>query len=670
MSTFLYLRKQGTIILTLTFHFSHRSVIRLSLRELDKTCNAQKKNDFLKAWKLIQELPSTNPNSFWSIASYHGMPFKKRRPSLGGGKSEEDVSGTDKDEDSKTWGGYCQHGNVLFPFWHRLYCLRLEQALQSVLEKGQERVALHYWDASSKESKSEGLPDIVTTKYVYIDGKYVPNPLLNFKLPKAIKDEVSPSRNINFYEKEADYETCRYPYSGIRSPDAAKEAAIKHNKTIDDRDETAQSLLQANIISWLTEGARHRESVAKQLEDCLDITDYNPFSNTSSAGEVDYSLEQPHNDLHVAIGGFTKLKINADGSVEQDSSDNFIWDGAIEGANGDMGANEVASYDPVFFLHHSNIDRMLWIWQKKYKKTYPDTFTIDNSDDTDKGISNSNQGATPNQTWGQKLNENTILYPFQDEYGVPRTSKDCIDIVSQLGYDYSIGSLDQATWPEPVEVNTVRLMVKPSTPWRRITDLMTGEIERISALEAGTTGTGTPARSKRLRMIFDRTHLIPSAVSEMQMQAAAAFRHIPICPTDPIADPFVIKGLHFKFKNFVQVKGINKDKISGSFLVLVLYKAAEKLYYLGQRSVLSRWNRSNCANCQGRRMAHVSIPIRVGDTAPYDPQNLKVYFIYKDGMTGEYRYKTPTDLLEPAASPSAPGKQEPSLSIIGAFIQE
>ena len=192
MSTFLYLRKQGTIILTLTFHFSYIGVIRLSLRELDKKCNAEKRNDFLKTWKLIQELPSTNPNSFWSIASYHGMPFKERRVPLGGGKSEADVSGTDKDKDPKTWGGYCQHGNVLFPFWHRFFCLRLEQALQSVLEKGQERVALHYWDASSKESKSEGLPDIVTAKYVYIDGEYVPNPLFKFKLPKAIKDDVSP----------------------------------------------------------------------------------------------------------------------------------------------------------------------------------------------------------------------------------------------------------------------------------------------------------------------------------------------------------------------------------------------------------------------------------------------------------------------------------------------
>ena len=594
------------------------------------------------------------------------MPFKQRRvPLFGDGKEEdfrkkkenktkEDSSGTGKEEDPKTWGGYCQHGNVLFPFWHRFYCLRLEQALQSVLEKGKERVALHYWDASSKESKSEGLPHIVTTENVYIDGEYVPNPLLKFKLPMAIKDDVSTTdADSQFYEKEAGYETCRYPYSGIRSPDEAKKAAISHNNKIDAMDETAQSLLRANITGWLIKGARDRPGVAQQFEDCLDTTDYNPFSNTTSVHSPDVSVEQPHNDLHVAIGGFTEPKTNEDGSVKLDSSGNISWDGPIEGANGDMGANEVGSYDPVFFLHHSNIDRMLWVWQKKHKKTNPNTFTIDNSDEKDEGTSNSDQGATPNQTWGQRLNENTILYPFQDEYGVPRTTKDCIDIVSQLDYNYSIGSLDQATWPEPDQVNTISLLDKPSTPWKDIRDKLKSEIRNIRARRLG--DQGIPA--SRLRVIFDRTQFTPLHGD-----------HIPINPTGPIT----IEGMNFKSKSFVQVKDINKDKISGSFLVQVFYRAAGKVYYLGQRGVLSRWNRRNCANCQERKMAHVSIPISGGDSAPYDAQNLQVYLVHKDVMTGEYKREkfTGKDLVVQVAATSAPDKQKPSVRIVEALVQD
>lgn len=618
----------------MTFHFSYRDFsIRLSLRELE--CNAEKKNDFLKAWKLIQELPPTNPNSFWSIASYHGMPFKGRQVPLLGAESEKD---------SSTWGGYCQHANVLFPFWHRLYCLRLEQALQSVLERGKERVALHYWDESSEETKKYGLPDIVTAEYVYIDKKLVPNPLFKFKLPMPIKDDVAiTNTDSKFYEKEVGYDTCRYPYSGIRSPDAAKAAALAHNDTIDGTQ--AIPLLQENIIGYVNEGRKRRKSpsvgVAKQFKDCLETPEYNPFSNTASIGcdPSLTSLEQPHNDLHLAVGGFPQLETNEDGSVKQDSLGNIMWKGPIEGANGDMGANEVASYDPVFFLHHSNIDRMLWVWQKKHKKTNPSTFTIDNSDEEDEGISNSGQGATPYQTWGQKLNEKTILHPFQDEYGVPRTSSDCIDIVVQLGYDYSIGSLDQKHWPEPEKVKTdVSLLRTPSTRWQDIFDKLEKKSPTVTGLQ-------------RFRLIFDLTHL-PAM-------------------TAPFPD-------RDKLKYFIQVKGVNKDKISGSFLVQVFYRATTgKLYCLGQRGVLSRWNRSNCANCQGRRMADISIPISRGDSAPFDPQNrenlqnLEVHLVSKDGMTGKYKreIKLPgKDLAEPVvpfAARSAPGEQKPSLRIFG-----
>ena len=667
------MRKQVPIILTFAFHFSYRNVIRLSLRALDEKHNAEKKNDFLKAWKLIKELPPTNPNSFWSIASYHGMPFKSR---------DDNSSGTRKDQ-TPTWGGYCQHANVLFPFWHRLYILRLEQALQSVLERGNERVALHYWDETSKESKSEGLPHIVTAEHVCIDGEYVRNPLLEFELPLPIENDVETSdTDSKFYVKPTGYQTCRYPYSGIRNPLEAAKAAKTHNEKFDERPETAQSLLQENIIGYLKEGVSKKYgTVAGQFKHCLETTDYNPFSNTSSVTIFpgDHSLEQPHNDLHLAIGGFTPPTTNEDGSVKLDAQGNFCWDGPIEGANGDMGANEVASYDPVFFLHHCNIDRMLWVWQKKHMKTDPDTLTIDTSDHKDKGISNSGQGATPNQTWGETLNKDTILYPFQDEYGVPRKSKDCINIISQLGYDYSIGSLDHDIWPIKLEKRkTVSLLDKPSTPWQDILEKLGKEINDYELLCRSPS-----APRQRYRMIFDRTQLTSPPADPAHLPGFPDLG-IPMFPTVPIVH--TNEGVRFKFKNFVQVSDVNKDKISGSFLVQVFYKANEKLYYyLGQRGVLSRWNRSNCANCQGRKMAHISIPIGgdidipiggdiprpigVDNRAQYDPQNLEVHLVYKDGFTGKYireRYAG-KDLVPKAARRSAPGEQEPLLRVVGVF---
>lgn len=64
-----------------------------------------------RAWKGIKELPPENPNSFFMIGGYHGEPFR----GAGWGSSAY-------------WGGYCNHGNVLFPTWHRAYLLRAAAA--------------------------------------------------------------------------------------------------------------------------------------------------------------------------------------------------------------------------------------------------------------------------------------------------------------------------------------------------------------------------------------------------------------------------------------------------------------------------------------------------------------------------------------------------------------
>ena len=62
----------------------------------------------IKSFQGIQALPPDNENSFFTIGGYHGEPFRGK--------------GTTQDE---WWGGYCNHGNVLFPTWHRAYLLRL-----------------------------------------------------------------------------------------------------------------------------------------------------------------------------------------------------------------------------------------------------------------------------------------------------------------------------------------------------------------------------------------------------------------------------------------------------------------------------------------------------------------------------------------------------------------
>ena len=136
-------------------------------------------------------------------------------------------------------------------------------------------------------------------------------------------------------------------------------------------------------------------------------------------------VESPHNPIHLAVGGF-------DYPGQGDDS-------AIPGANGDMGENDTAGLDPIFFFHHCFIDYVFWIWQQRHAATH--AFDIDPSDPG--ANSNANPppaGIDPNTP----LTLDTPLEPFRKGDGSAKfTTRDCINIESQLGYTYGPGSLDQ-----------------------------------------------------------------------------------------------------------------------------------------------------------------------------------------------------------------------------------
>lgn len=148
--------------------------IRRSLTDIQKDYDNGNKaplEALMRAWKGIKELPSDDLTSFFLIGGYHGEPFR--------GKGEFDAS---------WWGGYCQHGTVLFPSWHRAYLWRLEKALQSI--PGCADVMLPFWDECSDESRDKGIPKALTDETFVLDGQTIPNPLRSFVLPVAIVDLV------------------------------------------------------------------------------------------------------------------------------------------------------------------------------------------------------------------------------------------------------------------------------------------------------------------------------------------------------------------------------------------------------------------------------------------------------------------------------------------------
>lgn len=175
---------------------------------------------------------------------------------------------------------------------------------------------------------------------------------------------------------------------------------------------------------------------------CLDAPNYTVFSNTTSAaqwnddvtksgrpGATVKSVEGPHNGIHLAVGGFEI-------PGQQDQS-------PIDGANGDMGENETAAFDPFFFFHHCFIDLVFWRWQQRHGAT----------DELDiiagyEGSSSSDaQGPTPGIEPNTPLGLGTPLYPFTKADGTPYTSADCINLEAKFGVTYDPGSLKDLPAP-------------------------------------------------------------------------------------------------------------------------------------------------------------------------------------------------------------------------------
>ena len=148
--------------------------------------------NLVRAFRGIQALPPDNPDSFSIIAGYHGMPW--RGPGM---------------TDPNWWGGYCWHGSVLFPTWHRAYLLRLEDALRAI--PGCQDVTLPFWDelANLNSSTEPIIPSVLTSPTFELDGR-TNNPLYSYTLQRAMSDTVEDDR----YNKPVGYETVRYPLSG------------------------------------------------------------------------------------------------------------------------------------------------------------------------------------------------------------------------------------------------------------------------------------------------------------------------------------------------------------------------------------------------------------------------------------------------------------------------
>ncbi|KAI1196686.1 hypothetical protein F5X97DRAFT_304471 [Nemania serpens] len=350
----------------------------------------EERDNLVRAFRAIKSLRPSDPDSYFTIASYHGIPGSY----------------------------YCHHGDVLFPTWHRAYLNRLEKALQKQVHG----VTMPYWDQLTTLQQGTPIPSLLTAEtYRFANGTTVPNPLFSYTLQQKITDDGKGDggHQVGLYNKPQGYATVRYPFSGLVS-DNYKTQTEDHNRVYQAMGHAeTTNIINKNVFTWLfassyinDKGERLPAGVRYRYMDCLDAPNYTAFSNTSSAeqwnkehpGKVIFPLENPHNNMHAAVGGF-----------EVPGDDDYDY---IHFANGDMGENETAAFDPIFFFHHCWIDYMFWNWQVRHNSTSSVTF-----------LRRGYQGV-------DNYTPNSPLEPFKHQDGrTPLTSQDVANIAN-LGYSY------------------------------------------------------------------------------------------------------------------------------------------------------------------------------------------------------------------------------------------
>jgi tyrosinase len=217
------------------------------------------------------------------------------------------------------------HGSVLFPIWHRPYLLLVESTIsgcarQIALEyphnvrstycDAAKALRLPYWDWSSDPA----LPKIFLQDEVLVNSPNGPRKIIN-PLSQVYGSPLLTSR-IRNEVNEVQMPKHLYNFTTTRYTNVPDMTAL-----IDKRLQRARLPERTFDMFTLLNGSIHEFSYVGHQR-----------------GQHIYSVESLHNAVHKAFNGLMDTRF--------------------------------ASFDPIFFLHHAQIDRLFAIWQALYPDSY------------------------------------------------------------------------------------------------------------------------------------------------------------------------------------------------------------------------------------------------------------------------------------------------------------
>ncbi|KAK1758806.1 Di-copper centre-containing protein [Echria macrotheca] len=312
---------------------------------------------FLKGLQAFQRQDAKNPRSYYAISGIHGLPFVPYNEVVGRKLDNSEIGHV---------GGYCAHTSIVFATWHRPFLALFEQELSRSVKQ-----------EAAKMDDPSGVFKTAAEAFRL--------PYWDWALPKSKQPEfwpnaldtptitvdgfppIDPNPLATFSRKGLSINAReKWAFSGEqtrRLPDLGD----KFSEAVDARNTSVSRLLFTDS-SWIT------------------------FSNNgyirSQTTDKFFSIEEVHDKIHIEVGRT-------------------------------MGSITTSAFDPVFWLHHCNIDRLTAIRQAIWPRNY-----IDGT-----GEEVGRNGTNFVARTGDIQNDKTPLKPFW------RTTPTAADALSTAKYD-------------------------------------------------------------------------------------------------------------------------------------------------------------------------------------------------------------------------------------------
>lgn len=281
---------------------------------------------YAKGVQQMQTLPVSNPLSWWFFAAIHGEYLTAQNATNNGYPNWVDIPyiltsanlGTLPSPNLITlFWDQCQHGTWYFAPWHRGYLVALEVQLRTIISgltvtlngntyNGPYDWALPYWNYLSQSPNfvENEIPKAFTVQTL---PDTTPNPLY-------VVERYGPDGNSSVFVQVGNA-------YGLQANDECQWDNIYSESS-------PKSKGPGNLNGYFYGG---------------DETVFQHSPNSNTFGDLE---NNPHNLIHVMVGG-ESLTSWVGGSA------------SIEGLMSDPG---IAALDPIFYLHHANIDRMWAAW--------------------------------------------------------------------------------------------------------------------------------------------------------------------------------------------------------------------------------------------------------------------------------------------------------------------